>query len=168
MLNFKEYGAWLDWSSVSLGGGFLVVSKKEASSKEDLVGKSNLCRRPFCPSLWLCGRGSAAEIALQSVTTLSNHQCIHNEGFHLKLCEPHFIQNGGGKKGCSAFFLPVLFSLSCCLWKSLSRYNQRIQRGTFFISVLLFSLVPRMNEKHDYTGSIKEALFALGVPVMIS
>lgn len=109
MLNFKEYSAWLDWSSVSLGGGFLVVSKKEASSKEDLVGKSNLCRRPFCPSLWLCGRGSAVEIALQSVTTLSNHQCIHNEGFHLKLCEPHFIQNGGGKKVVPLSFCPSYF-----------------------------------------------------------
>lgn len=87
--------------------------KQSKNQKEDLFGKSNLCRRPFRPSLWLCGRGSAAEMALQSVATLSNHQCIHNEGFHLKLCEPHFTENGGEKEAvplssCPSIFIVVL------------------------------------------------------------
>lgn len=60
------------------------------NQKEDSFAMSNLCRGPFCSSLWLFSRGSALEIALQSATTPNNHQCVHEEGFCLKLCEVLF------------------------------------------------------------------------------
>lgn len=110
---------------------------------EDSFVKSNLCRRPFCPSLWLFSRGSELEIALQSATTLSNHHCIHKDGFHLKLCELHFILNGEKKV---VFFPPIHFH--CIVEKSpVSWYNQSVRCGALLSAFYLFNLVPRMNEK---------------------
>lgn len=132
------------------------------NQKEDSFAMSNLCRRPFCPSLWLFSRGSALEIALQSATTLNNHQCIYEEGVHLKLCELHFILNGFLKS--AAFFHQ--FSLYVWEWKSpLSWCNQRIQCGAFLSAFYLFNFFLRMNEKH-YTRTIREVFS--GFTVMIS
>lgn len=138
--------------------------------EEDSFAKSNLCRRPFCPSLWLFSRGSALEIALQSASTLSNHQCILKKVFHLKLCELHFIVNGKRKlvwkkkmPFFSVFFIHCIVVCGNHHWAGVIRAFSVWHFSSGFCH---FNFVPRLNEKHYYPRSIGEVFW--GFTVMIS